>query len=246
MTWELVDNGVSQNGFDPDILNGTGGNNLAMQLVMDGMKLQPCSPGFVDGRDAILAADLANNGGVNQCAIWEAFARRGLGFSADQGSSSSTSDGTEAFDLPDACLNVLKIEKTASPDPAYAGSVIEYTLTVTNDTPGPLTGVTITDTVPADTTYVANSATCGGFHAAGDVTFPIGAMASGASVPCTFEVQVDPALSSTIFFFDDFDGSGPIGAWTPTGLWNNGNRERSLRRPRGALSEPRHRRILRG
>lgn len=221
MTWELVDNGVSQNGFDPDLATGTGGNNLAMQLIMDGMKLQPCSPGFVDGRDAILAADLAVNGGVNQCAIWTAFARRGLGFSADQGSSSSTSDGTEAFDLPNACLEVLKIEKTANPDPAHAGSNIEYTLTVTNDTPGPLTGVTITDTVPADTTYVVGSATCGGFLATGDVIFPIGAMASGASVSCTFEAQIDLALSSTVFFFDDFDGSGPLGAWTPTGLWNN-------------------------
>ena len=30
---------------------------MALQLVMTGLKLQPCSPGFVDGRDAILKAD---------------------------------------------------------------------------------------------------------------------------------------------------------------------------------------------
>ncbi len=103
MTWELIANGVSQNGFDPDVYTGSGGNNLAMQLVMDGMKLQPCSPGFVDARDGILAADLANNAGVNQCAIWKAFAKRGLGDSANQGSSGSTADGTEAFDIPSSC-----------------------------------------------------------------------------------------------------------------------------------------------
>ncbi|MBX2828629.1 MAG: T9SS-dependent M36 family metallopeptidase [Flavobacteriaceae bacterium] len=99
MTWALVD----EYGFDPDIYNGTGGNNIALQLVMDGMKLQVCSPGFVNGRDAILEADMLANAGANQCLIWEVFAARGLGFSADQGTAGSSSDGTEAFDLPAEC-----------------------------------------------------------------------------------------------------------------------------------------------
>jgi extracellular elastinolytic metalloproteinase len=99
MTWDLID----EYGFDSDLYNGTGGNNIAMQLVLDGLKLQSCSPGFVDGRDAILEADLLANGGANRCLIWNAFARRGLGFSANQGSSNSRSDQTEAFDLPVDC-----------------------------------------------------------------------------------------------------------------------------------------------
>ncbi len=98
VTWALVD----QYGFDTDFYNGTGGNNMAIALVTEGMKLQPCNPGFVDGRDAILAADVALYGGANQCLIWEAFAKRGLGFSAIQGSPFSRSDGTEAFDIPGA------------------------------------------------------------------------------------------------------------------------------------------------
>ena len=109
MTWALIDDqGL---GFNTDIYGDwtTGGNNLALQLVMDGMKNQPCNPGFVDGRDAILMSDdlLTGNGdpgsGENYCAIWDAFATRGLGVSADQGSSGSTGDGTEAFDLPAFC-----------------------------------------------------------------------------------------------------------------------------------------------
>ncbi|MBK7553486.1 MAG: M36 family metallopeptidase [Flavobacteriales bacterium] len=96
MTWELI--GI--HGYDPDIYNGSGGNNIALQLVIDGLKLTPCNPGFVDGRDAILAADMANNGGANQTAIWAAFARRGLGFGASQGSSSSRTDQTETFSIP--------------------------------------------------------------------------------------------------------------------------------------------------
>ncbi len=96
MTWDLID----QYGFDPDLYNGTGGNNMAMNLVIEGLKLTACSPGFVDGRDAILQADAVLNGGANQNLIWAAFARRGLGYSASQGSSNSVSDQTEAFNMP--------------------------------------------------------------------------------------------------------------------------------------------------
>ena len=55
-------------------------------------------------RDAILAADdlLTGDGsffsGANQCSVWSAFARRGLGASADQGSVNSVADGTEALE----------------------------------------------------------------------------------------------------------------------------------------------------
>ncbi|GAB3822345.1 T9SS-dependent M36 family metallopeptidase [Pontibacter rugosus] len=96
MTWAMVD----KYGWDADLYNGKGGNNMAMQLVIDGLKLQPCSPGFVDARDAILAADMQNYGGANQELIWRVFARRGLGFSASQGLSTSRTDQVEAFDLP--------------------------------------------------------------------------------------------------------------------------------------------------
>ncbi len=100
MLWEMTWNLIEEYGFDPDIYNGTGGNNIAIALVTEGLKLQPCNPGFVDGRDAILAADLTLYGGANQCRIWDAFAKRGLGLSASQGSSFSRFDGTEAFDSP--------------------------------------------------------------------------------------------------------------------------------------------------
>lgn len=113
MLWEVNWALIDQYGWDADLYNGTGGNNIALQLVMDGLKLQPCSPGFVDARDAILLADMNNNDGVNQCVIWEAFAKRGLGFSAEQGSSYSTVDGTEAFDLPPSCQSDVRLSLPA-------------------------------------------------------------------------------------------------------------------------------------
>ena len=112
MTWDLID----EHGYDANPYNFTGnvnvdkGNTQALALVTEGLKLQPCSPGFIDGRDAILTADQVIYGGANQCLIWDAFARRGLGASASQGSSSSVTDGVESFDTPSqlASLNILE------------------------------------------------------------------------------------------------------------------------------------------
>lgn len=106
MLWELTWNLIATDGFDPDLINGTGGNNIALQLVNEGMMMQPCNPGFVDGRDAILNADTALFGGSHGCQIWEAFSKRGLGLSASQGSSFSRSDGSEAYDMPVNACNV--------------------------------------------------------------------------------------------------------------------------------------------
>jgi hypothetical protein len=100
MYWKLVD----QDGFDPDLQAGTGGNNLALQLVIDGMKLQPCNPTFVTGRDAILTADANANSGANECLIWEAFAKRGVGLNASDGGSAATLNVTEDFDIPVTCV----------------------------------------------------------------------------------------------------------------------------------------------
>jgi extracellular elastinolytic metalloproteinase len=108
MLWELTWSLIAEYGFDPDIYRGTGGNNIALTLVTEALKLQPCSPGFVTGRDAILQADLALYGGIHQCMIWEAFAKRGLGFSAVQGSSNNRSDGTQAFNLPPSCCKYVR------------------------------------------------------------------------------------------------------------------------------------------
>ncbi|MFY9243418.1 MAG: T9SS-dependent M36 family metallopeptidase [Polaribacter sp.] len=100
MLWDLNWKMIGIYGFDPDMYNGTGGNNKTMALVIEGLKLTPCSSGFVGARDAILAADQTLYGGVNQCAIWEVFARRGLGYSASSGDPSSFRDQVEAFDMP--------------------------------------------------------------------------------------------------------------------------------------------------
>ncbi len=205
MSWAFID----EYGYDADIYNGTGGNNMAMALVIEGLKLQPCSPGFVDGRDAILAADQAINGGANQCMIWEVFARRGLGFSANQGSSSSVTDGTEAFDMPPTCS--IGLTKTASVTEIAPGGQITYTLTATNNTGSTLSNVVISDDLPANTNYVS-----GGSLSGNTVSFSAVTLATNASVTRTFTVEVDSGLSgSTPDFSDDMESGA--GSWTTSG-----------------------------
>lgn len=112
MLWDLYWNLVDKHGFNPNPYESwkTGGNNLTMQLVVDGMKFAPCEPGFADARDAIIAADTALTGdveqgvpGANECLIWRTFARRGLGVDAIQGDFESKTDGVDGFAVPDHC-----------------------------------------------------------------------------------------------------------------------------------------------
>ncbi|KAE9579545.1 Extracellular metalloproteinase [Colletotrichum fructicola] len=96
--WNLIDKYGKNDGPRPEFNNGvpTDGKYLTLKLVMDGMALQPCSPNFIQARDAILDADTALTGGANQCELWTAFAKRGLGSNAVY-SSSSRRDG---FTIP--------------------------------------------------------------------------------------------------------------------------------------------------
>jgi extracellular elastinolytic metalloproteinase len=127
MLWEMHWALVNKYGFNPDIKGSTGGNNIALNLVIQGMKMGVANPGFVDGRNAILQADDALYGGQNKCDIWEAFAKRGLGYSANQGTSASRIDGTQAFDMPPADVlscsllavdEVIKNDLSIFPNPA--------------------------------------------------------------------------------------------------------------------------------
>jgi hypothetical protein len=103
MTWFII----QEAGINPSLHNisANGGNAIALKLVTEGMRLQPCSPGFIDGRNAILKADTLFFGAQYSCAILNAFARRGMGIGASQGSSNTRGDETISFVgcTPGAC-----------------------------------------------------------------------------------------------------------------------------------------------
>ncbi|MGH7214522.1 MAG: M36 family metallopeptidase [Tepidisphaeraceae bacterium] len=101
VTWDLVD----KHGFNPNVYEPwfTGGNNRAIQYVVDGLKLQGCGPGLVVARAAIIAGADELSDGEDTCTLWASFSRRGLGFSAVQGTT-NRNDNDEAFDTHPDCL----------------------------------------------------------------------------------------------------------------------------------------------
>lgn len=81
------------------------GNTLTLQLVTDSFKLMPCRPSLQDSRDAVLLADKHLTGGRDECLIWKAFAKRGLGVDAKMVGSTPWGGGvrTNGFSTPKKC-----------------------------------------------------------------------------------------------------------------------------------------------
>jgi hypothetical protein len=124
MAWDLVE----KHGFNPNAYGAwnTGGNNRALQYVVDGLKMQGCGPGLVVARDAIIAAANGLSGGGDTCTVWASFARRGLGFSAVQGTT-DRDDNQEAYDTHPSCRRGFEApvrRPYGELNPADAGKVV--------------------------------------------------------------------------------------------------------------------------
>lgn len=209
MLWDMYWSFIDEYGYDNDIYRGTGGNNIAMQLVIDGMKLQKCSPGFEDGRDAILLADQINNNGKNQKLIWEVFARRGLGYSADQGSSNSRSDGTESFDLPPQLLG-LSVVKSA-PEVINGGKDLIYTFEVTNYGDKTISEIEIKDTLDDRLQYVDAKSDCG-FSLSGNLLFlTLDSLQPEQKFTCSVTTRVENRNYSVTEYIDSVENG--YGIW---------------------------------
>jgi len=200
MFWLLVD----EHGFDNDYYEGVGGNNIAVHLAMEGMRLSPCGPGYIDGRDAILAADELLYNGANQCIIWEAFAGRGMGVDADQVSANNTSDGFEDFGRPGECTKDIRITKVVT-DIVVAGEVIDVNLQVTNFKENTVTAVVVTDEIPAGASVVAGSATNGGTVSGNTIVFDLGDVAAQDVIDVSYQLNTDQGIFSTQHYFDDVE-----------------------------------------
>ncbi|HEV8202265.1 MAG TPA: fibronectin type III domain-containing protein, partial [Candidatus Polarisedimenticolia bacterium] len=74
---------------------------------------------------------------------------------------------------------LLTLSIGESPDPVQAGADLTYTLSYANTGSASATSVVVTDTVPANTTFV--SANAGGVRSGSTVTWSIGAVAAGGT-----------------------------------------------------------------
>lgn len=204
MLWDMYWRFVDVYGYDADWTNTESGNYRAILLVMDGMRLQGCNPGFIAGRDAIVEADILNYDGMHECMLWEIFARRGLGIFADGGSANDVNDGTENFDAKPQCIEELKISKSIN-DLIEAGDDIQVTLTVTNHIPNTLNGVVVTDELPAGSTLVTNDPNVEGVISGDMITFDLGSMELNDEVTLSYTLKSNIDQKSTQLFFDDIE-----------------------------------------
>ncbi|MBR9859606.1 T9SS type A sorting domain-containing protein [bacterium] len=215
MLWDMYWGLIDEYGYDDDIYYGSGGNNIAMQLVIEGMKLQPCSPGFVDGRDAILLADELLYNGRNQRIIWEAFARRGLGYEADQGSTLSRSDGISSFDIPPYIENGILISKRAATE-VENGTKLEYTFSVKSYSNETLYNIVLKDTLPERLSLNEQDLNCDNYQIDGQVvTVTIDSLISLDSFVCRISPTVALPNTTEVLISEDFENG--LDDWTLQG-----------------------------
>ncbi len=89
---------------------------------------------------------------------------------------------------------VLALDKTAAPNPVLAGAELTYTLNFANNGTAPASAVTLSDSLPANTSFV--SASGGGSFDAGSntVVWNLGTLAAGASGSVSLRVLVSSPL----------------------------------------------------
>ncbi len=210
--WDMTWNIINQVGvINPNLYNvaGGGGNVIAMRLVTEGLKLQQCSPGFISGRNAILAADQALYGGAYRCAIIQAFARRGMGTNASEGSTTSVTDQVVDFSGGGPTLLLTQNGTVSVPE----GQNIVYNNAITAECAA-ISNYVLRDTLPLNVSFV--SANNGGTYNAGTrvVSWPVN-LAANATGNYGFTVNINAgAYFPPVILIDE-----PVPSTTISGFW---------------------------
>ena len=92
----------------------------------------------------------------------------------------------------------LVVTISATPDPVTVGSSLIYTVTVLNRGPVNATGVTLTNILPAGTTFDSASASQGNCSTLRALNCNLATLADGASATVTIEVVVDLSATGTL------------------------------------------------
>ncbi|MCB0210499.1 MAG: DUF11 domain-containing protein [Anaerolineae bacterium] len=108
---------------------------------------------------------------------------------ADPDSANNSTSEDTTVDPEAAPQANLTISKTDDADPVTVGDNIIYTITVSNSGPDQADNVVMTDTLPADVSFVSASAGC--TEATGVVTCALGSIASSDNAAVTIEVTTN-------------------------------------------------------
>lgn len=230
MLYEMMQLFIDQYGFNDNIYNpanpdvtgapaaGSGGNNIAMRLVIEGMKIQPTSPTFEQQRNAILRADTLLYGARHGCIIWKAFAKRGLGFSARSGSN-ALGDEIQGFDMPQSCApNQVRLNVTVqAPERVDNNSLLNYTIVVRNPGATAATNIIVEDSIPAGTTFMG--ASDGGTLVGNKVVWNLASLAAGNNKELQLQLSVNLPQASEQLFFDNHESTTQFTADAKPNTW---------------------------
>ncbi len=189
--WDIYWAFVDLYGWNADWTDESAGNVRAMKMAIDGMKAAPCNPGFIDMREAMFAVD----GGEHECMLWEIFARRGLGFFADQGDPQDGDDGFEDFEPKPTCITTLKIDRELV-TLIQPGEDVEVKVDVANHTLGTAVNVVVTETLPTGMNVIDGSATIPYTQNGNEAIFELGDMATLDELSFSYSLSTDPSISS--------------------------------------------------
>ena len=223
--WDIYWGFVELYGFDEDLFNGDKGNNKAIQLIMDGMKLTPCRPGFIDGRDALLKADEILNGSAHHCLIWEMSAKRGLGYLAEQGDAMVNADGKASFVNFPSCITGLKVSKNSTPM-VHAGDIIDYQIEVVNHLGEMATNLKVEDLLANGLDIVSGSNSMPFTQNGRNLTFEVAELNRNDTVIITYQAIVPADLYSLQLTYDDMengDNNWDFINQEGTGIWELDN-----------------------
>ncbi|MEZ4909828.1 MAG: M36 family metallopeptidase [Saprospiraceae bacterium] len=204
--WDIYWKFIDMYGYDPDWRNTESGNYKAVFLVMEGMAMQNCNPGFIYGREAILKADNLHYDGQHFCTLYEIFARRGVGYNAIQGLTSNRNDNFENFETYPQCIEALKVSKTLDHPTGKAGDIVKVQVKATNHTKDNNDkDIIIQDVLPEGLSYVANSGEVSPNINGKTLEFNIGKLLYDSSFTFTYELKTDPSYKSSSVSLDDFE-----------------------------------------
>lgn len=201
--WDMTWNFISMEGINPDLYNadGKGGNTDALKLVTFAMKLQPCSPGFLDGRNALLKADELLFNSKYSCAIWQSFARRGMGVAAKQGDPNVTTDQQTSYAVPSGAKLTKSVDKPISGQ----NGILTYTFTVKAQCAN-ISNYKIVDTLAMNVTWVSG----GNYDPVNrTVTFTVPSLPANQTQTFTFKTKINTGtyFASTTLFSETIQNS---------------------------------------
>ncbi|MGB7070136.1 MAG: M36 family metallopeptidase, partial [Pyrinomonadaceae bacterium] len=236
--WELRGRMVTR-------LGHTMGTKRVLQAVTDGMKLSPINPTFLQGRDAIIAAALAQSlapdASADAADVREGFRRRGMGYSAsiqDPGTGSNNTRVTESFQFQNVEMtDPFNVSDSTGDNDGYPepGESVLLHVAVTNPTGSTVSSVTASvvgggtanygslaagQTATRQISYLVPPAqTCGAVQT---VTINV-ASDAGSQTPEVRSIQLGvPVFTGTTVSFDGVTAPALPSGWTSSNSGGQG------------------------